>query len=224
MSHHRLLNHVCLLVLGLLVLGLLVMATAAAGVLPQAKNLVTVLLVVSVVALREVVQGAWESHTPPRNVRLACCGHRGVIGLASTMGWQDGPVYDAVDYVHPICTRRMGIVLWAGFGACVDGVAVVDVATMGAAVLHILACVVLDLLVGLVSCREWLILIEVRIWLVGVGLLLHLVPGLLLPVSSASAATAAAPAAMSAMASGSLALLLLVLHWLLELHRLPELH
>ena len=101
------------------------------------------------------------------------------------------------------------IVLGARLATCLAVVAIMDVATMGAAVPIVIAGAVRGLLVGLVPSREWLVSIEVCVWLVGIRLLLYLAPGLLLPVSSTSSA--------SATASTSLALPLLILHWLLEL-------
>ena len=71
MSHHGLLHHVYLLVLRLLVLGSRITATAVAGELPRAKNLVAVLVVASPPVLLKGVNAAWESPGPPCKVSVS---------------------------------------------------------------------------------------------------------------------------------------------------------
>ena len=145
--------HVCLMILGLLVLvllvlGMLVLVPATARDCPRAGNLV--LLVVSAVVLPEALQAAWNPLGPPCKVRLGCWGMGSVIGLASALGRQYVPVHAATASAHPVRTCSVGVVLGAMLGACLAVVAIVDVATVGAAVPIVLANAVWVLLVVVV--------------------------------------------------------------------------
>lgn len=112
--------------------------------------------------------------------------------------------------------------LWFGLGPGLDGVAVVDVTAVGAAIALVLLDATEVCLLRTLPRHAGLGGTEGGVWLHGTGFLLHLVTGLLLPGSSGSATSAVASAKV--VLSASLNMLLLALYWLLELHWLLTLH
>ena len=166
----------------MLVVGLLAEWSGEGWLLEGALQVCSGLVPSKLIFVLPQAWGIMKSCDPPCKIARAYLRLGHAIRRTSTLQWLDVFVHSSIGASQPVHPRCVGIMVWAWLLARLAVVAVVDVATTGAAIVLILVDAVRVCLGCSLSCHAGLKCIEVDSWLHITNLLLHLVPGFLLPV------------------------------------------